>query len=144
MTTEATPNVDFAALKRRSRLPAPPVEASDNLAAPEAAPATPQPTVQAAEAASAPASVMRDEGGEEALLYERPRGRVVTPYIRPPAIDAIDGRSRLRTGRTEPFSTRVRAEFRPLLVRLADRLNCTMAEAMERALEEMAKRHGIK
>jgi hypothetical protein len=134
MTNEVTPNVDFGALKRRSRLPAPPTEASDNLTAPEVAPAVSQPSVLAA-------SQMAED---EPLPPGGPRGRVVTPYVEPPPVEAIDGRTRLRTGRTEPFSTRVRAEFRPLLVRLADHLNCTMAEALERAVEEMAKRTGVK
>jgi hypothetical protein len=133
MSNDVTPNVDFGALKRRSRLPAPPTEASDNLTAPEVAPAVSQPSMLAS-------SQITEEG---VLPPGRPRGRVVTPYVEPPAMQVIDGRARLRTGRTEPFSTRVRAEFRPLLVHLADHLNCTMAEALERAVEEMAKRNGV-
>lgn len=105
----ATAKVDFAALRKKSRLPNPPEDASRNLTEPElpgrpaaAAPAAPRPT---------------------AAPEEMP----------------TDGRSLRKTGRTEPFATRVRADFRPRVMRLAALRGCTMAEVLELALDELER-----
>jgi len=117
----ATAKVDFAALRKKSRLPSPPEDASRNLAEPElpGQPASPPP------APSPPATP------------PAPRSRPHTP---PPQEDApTDGRSLRKTGRTEPFATRVRADFRPRVMRLAALRGCTMAEVLELALDELER-----
>jgi hypothetical protein len=111
MADEPKSSVDFSSLKRR-RLPAPPSDASENLAAPEiAAPET--------------------------------QVRKVRPYVpaEPPPVP-VDGRARLRTGRVEPFSTRVRADFRPRLIAMADHYSVTMGEALEMALAALERETG--
>ena len=127
MTASPPPTVDFSSLKKKKRLPPPPDDASDNLTAPEHAPVPPS--------TATPATA--------AEPLDRPVGRVVRPYVPPPPVEAVDGRSRLRTGRTEPFSTRVRSDFRHRLVQLADHLGCTMAEALEIAVERMEREKGL-
>lgn len=102
----ATAKVDFGALRKKSRLPSPPEDASRNLAEPEL------PGQPAAAPARAPA----------------PREDLPT-----------DGRSLRKTGRTEPFATRVRADFRPRVMRLAALRGCTMAEVLELALDELER-----
>ena len=102
----ATAKVDFGALRKKSRLPSPPQDASRNLTEPEL-PAQPA-------SAAARATAVRDD--------------VPT-----------DGRSLRKTGRTEPFATRVRADFRPRVMRLATLRGCTMAEVLELALDELER-----
>ena len=118
------PTVDFSALQRKRRLPPPPSDASENLAVPEIAAAAPS---GGAAGAPPPDPEVR-------------RGKVIRPYVpvEPPP-EAVDGRSRLRTGRVEPFSTRVRADFRPRLIALADRYGVTMGEALELAVEALER-----
>lgn len=146
MTTSQA-RVDFTALKRKGRLPPPPDDASDNLSAPEVAPTvahSPDQLLTSAQAATAHTEPSpSSEGREVTGAIERTVSRVVRPYVPAPAVEAIDGRSRLRTGRTEPFSTRVRADFRARLIRLADHQGCTMAEALEIAVERMEKELGL-
>jgi hypothetical protein len=121
---EPIPTVDFSALQRKRRLPPPPNDASQNLAVPEVAPAAP------------PAVPLAPEG---------PRRKVIRPYVpAEPPPEAVDGRSRLRTGRVEPFSTRVRADFRPRLIALADRYGVTMGEALELAVEALERECGLR
>ena len=48
------------------------------------------------------------------------------------------------TGRVEPFSTRVRADFRPRLIALADRYGVTMGEALELAVEALERESGLR
>ena len=52
----------------------------------------------------------------------------------------VDGRSRRATGRVYPFSTRVASDFRPRLIALADSLGCSMAEALEEAIEALEEK----
>lgn len=101
----ATAKVDFGALRKKSRLPSPPQDASRNLIEPEL-PSQPVP-------AGARAAVQEDV--------------------------PTDGRSLRKTGRTEPFATRVRADFRPRVMRLAALRGCTMAEVLELALDELER-----
>ena len=122
---EAIPPLDFGKIRRR-RLPAPPQDASANLDAPEHVP-----------------SLLGDVrvAGPQAPAERR---RVVEPYVPPSVpIDDMDGRSRLRTGRTEPFSTRVRGDFKPRLIAAANRHRCTMAEALEKALDALDRSEGL-
>jgi hypothetical protein len=136
--------VDFSALRRRGRLPAPPDDASNNLTAPEhAPPESPAPPAPATPTAG-PA---RGREGEAAAIVpaQAARGRVVQPYTPPePIPPQMDGRSRLRTGRTEPFSTRVRPDFRSRLIFLANQRQCTMAEALELAVEALERELGVR
>ena len=121
----AVPPLDFGSIRRGRRLPAPPQDASDNLDAPEH-------IVPAGSVAGA----STQQGPHE-------RRRVVEQYVAPeqPAAD-VDGRSRLRTGRTEPFSTRVRSDFKPRLIAAANRHRCTMSEALEKALDALDRADG--
>ena len=131
--------VDFSGLKRKSRLPPPPSQPSDNLSRPELAPAAnpPEPT---------PQGPLIDEpvnprpisggGGGEAGGQPRPT-RQPEPSQVPQPLPTMDGRARRATGRIYPFATRVAPDFRPRLIALADSLNCTMAEALEHALEAL-------
>jgi hypothetical protein len=122
---EAVPPLDFGAIRRGRRLPAPPQEASGNLDAPEH-------IVPAGNLLDTPAQQGRGE-----------RRRVVEQYEAPEPVAAdVDGRSRLRTGRTEPFSTRVRSDFKPRLIAAANRHHCTMSEALERALDALDRADG--
>jgi hypothetical protein len=119
--------VDFSALQRKRRLPPPPDDASENLAAPEVAPAVPQ-----VEPPTEHQSDLSDS--------ELPRRKVIRPYVpAEPPPEPVDGRSRLRTGRVEPFSTRVRADFRPRLIALADHYGVTMGEALELAVAALER-----
>ena len=95
---------------RRSRLPDPPPDTTDNLRAPETAPAGAQPSQPplATVAESAPA---------------RPR---------------IDGRARLRKDRTEALSTKIKPQHRELLVSLADAFDLTLSETLEKAIDTLA------
>ena len=131
-------DVDFSGLKRKSRLPAPPSQPSDNLSRPElvSAPNPPEPISEARPSDEAVSS--RVSGGREGEDVDRPRP--TKPPELPPApqpLPATDGRARRATGRVYPFATRVASDFRPRLIALADRLNCTMAEALEHALEAL-------
>jgi hypothetical protein len=101
---------------RRSRLPDPPPDTSDNLRAPESAPA----------AAPAPIS-------ETAGLNDRQAGPE-TPASKP----RIDGRARLRKDRTEALSTKIKPRHRELLVSLADAYELTLSETLERAIDTLA------
>ena len=101
----------FKRLKgRRSRLPEPPPDTTDNLRAPETAPAMaqvipPPPT-----------------NGERSAL-PRPR---------------VDGRARLRKDRTEALSTKIKPQHRDLLVGLADAYDLTLSETLEKAIDTLA------
>lgn len=104
----------MSAIGRRSNLGAPPAldEASDNLAAPEVAPAL-----------AGSASV-----GAHKNLSEEPREVVVPPPRR-------DGRSMRRSGRTIQFATRVSLEFDNKLRDVAEAEGLMLVEILERALD---------
>lgn len=106
----ATAKVDFGALRKKSRLPSPPEDASHNLAEPELP-------------------------GQPAPVPVHSQARPAAPRDDLPT----DGRSLRKTGRTEPFATRVRADFRPRVMRLAALRGCTMAEVLELALDELER-----
>lgn len=57
-----------------------------------------------------------------------------------PQIDAppsvVDGRSLRRTGRTEQFATRIKAETKAQIQQIAREEGITMAEAIERAVSK--------
>lgn len=135
------PTVDFSALRRRGRLPAPPDDASNNLTAPEHAPPE---LLAPATPATYPAQGREGEAAAS-VPVQTTRGRIVQPYTPPePSPQQMDGRSRLRTGRTEPFSTRVRPDFRSRLIALANQRQCTMAEALELAVEALERELGVR
>lgn len=114
---------DLRKLKRRNTLGAPPPleEASQNLRAPEVAPATVQhsPGVQ---------HVVRSERRAEQQPASPPR-----ETVRP------DGRSRRRTGRTLQFATKVSWEFDDRLRHIADRDDKMLVEVLELALDAYEK-----
>lgn len=114
MTEPGSMNSGFAKLKGRSRLPDPPVDGSNNLAAPEAAP----PEV----VAENPAPTVPREPAETRPLESKPR---------------IDGRIRLRKDRTEALSTKIKPRHRELLMELADAYESTLSETLERAIEAL-------
>ena len=126
---EPSSTVDFSALQRKRRLPPPPSDASENLSAPEFASATTQ-------------AVSSTSLSSESEVQRR---KVIRPYVpADPPPEVVDGRSRLRTGRVEPFSTRVRADFRPRLIALADRYGVTMGEALELAVEALERQSDLR
>ena len=100
---------------RRSRLPDPPPDSSDNLRAPETAPAPTQPVTPSITAAGA------SEPPVEAVAKPR-----------------IDGRARLRKDRTEALSTKIKPGHRELLMSLADAYGSTISETLERAIDALA------
>lgn len=103
----------FERLKsRRSRLPDPPIDRSENLQAPENAPAV----------VPAPAQTSRIEPN-------------LSPSVAKPR---IDGRARLRKDRTEALSTKIKPQHRELLVSLADAYGLTLSETLERAIDTLA------
>jgi hypothetical protein len=114
---------NFDKLKsRRSRLPDPPPDRSDNLRAPEIAPAPPTP-----------------HGPPVSSVAALP----VTSDA--PSKPRLDGRARLRKDRTEALSTKIKLKHRELLVSLADAYELTLSETLERAIEIFAaeaKREG--
>lgn len=118
---------DLRRLKRRNTLGAPPPleEASQNLKAPEVAPATtPTPPVtQRVVAPEAPAAVS---------------------VISPTQHEAIrvDGRSLRRTGRTLQLATKVSWEFDDRLRRIAQRDRKLLVEVLEHALDAYEKVRG--
>ena len=95
---------------RRSRLPDPPPDTTDNLRAPETAPA-------GAQLSQSPDSTVAG------ITSPRPR---------------IDGRSRLRKDRTETLSTKIKPQHRELLVSLADAFDLTLSETLEKAIDTLA------
>lgn len=125
--------VDFSNLRRSRRLPAPPEDASSNLGVPELA-------------SGSGSGVPADNLPGLTAGSPRPdeRRRIVEPYVAPePATPSVDGRARLKTGRTEAFSTRVRADFKPRLIAAANRHRCTMSEALERAIDALDRMDGV-
>jgi hypothetical protein len=115
---------DLRKLKRRNTLGAPPPleEASQNLKAPEVAPATVQDAVRVEH------GVLSQRRAEEQASSPPPRGTV-----RP------DGRSRRRTGRTLQLATKVSWEFDDRLRRIADRDDKLLVEVLELALDAYEK-----
>ena len=115
---------DLRKLKRRNTLGAPPPleEASQNLRAPEVAPATVH------NSPGVPHVVRSERRAEEQPASPPPRGTV-----RP------DGRSRRRTGRTLQFATKVSWEFDDRLRRIADRDDKLLVEVLELALDAYEK-----
>ena len=100
---------------RRSRLPDPPPDSSNNFKAPETAPApltVDDPLTL---------GVIRQPTASEAL--SKPR---------------LDGRTRLRKDRTEALSTKIKLRHRELLVSLADAYELTLSETLERAIDTLA------
>lgn len=118
---------DLSILKRRkTTLGAPPSmdEASQNLDAPEVAPAAePETTVRQLKIAEAKAG----KGREQSPVERRPTIEV----DRPPR---IDGRSLRKTDRTIPFASRVTPEFDLQLRRIAERDKLKLVEVLELAL----------
>jgi len=131
-------DVDFSGLKRKSRLPPPPSQPSDNLSRPElVSAANPQePTPEARPVVEAVNPGPLSGGGGEDTDRSQPARQPERPPDTQP-LPTMDGRARRATGRIYPFATRVASDFRPRLIALADRLNCTMAEALEHALEAL-------
>src|SRR5271157_219462 len=111
----------FAKLKGRSRLPDPPADESNNLAAPDVVP---------------PVSVASDD---PPVIRTEPLERRMEVKPR------IDGRMRLRKDRTEALSTKIKPRHRELLVELADAYESTLSETLEKAIEALeaqARREG--
>jgi hypothetical protein len=107
----------FERLKaRRSRLPDPPDDISNNLQAPEIAP------------------VPQDVGRIASEGQQSPTQLSVEPRPR------IDGRARLRKDRTEALSTKIKRYHRDLLMSLADAYETTLSETLEKAIEALAER----
>jgi hypothetical protein len=107
---------DVSKLRRRSTLGSPPSleEASQNLNAPEIAPA------------AKPEVVTRLHRAVEAKPTEE-----ATAVDRPPR---IDGRSLRKTDRTIPFASRVTPEFDAQLRQIAARDGLKLVEVLEKAL----------
>jgi hypothetical protein len=112
-------NSGFAKFKGRSRLPDPPADDSNNLAAPEIAAPIP--------------------GGTDAPLVRQ--ADELPPAVRASTIPAskprIDGRMRLRKDRTEALSTKIKPRHRELLMALADAYESTLSETLEKAIEAL-------
>ena len=109
----------FERLKgRRSRLPDPPPDVSDNLKAPEVAPASALPTT-----VSLPPDDRIVQVAQTGVATSRPR---------------LDGRARLRKDRTEALSTKIKLRHREMLVNLADAYELTLSETLERAIDCLA------
>jgi hypothetical protein len=108
---------DISRLKRRNTLGVPPSmdEASQNLDAPEVAPAAP------------PQVVGRQHKAGTLQSVKEP-----APEERPPR---IDGRSLRKTDRTIPFASRVTPEFDVKLRRIAARDRLKLVEILEKALD---------
>lgn len=101
--------------KRRSQLPDPPTDATQNLQAPETAPLN-------AELQAHRPTIDRLRTAVSELAPPRPR---------------IDGRTRLRKDRTEALSTKIKPHHRELLMSLADAYEATLSETLERAIEAL-------
>ena len=115
---------DFKNLKRHNTLGAPPPidEASDNLSAPETAPAPP-PAAPAAPPEKAQTAPRRAKRAALApIAIEQGRGH-------------RDGRSLRRTGRTLQLATRVSPEFDARLRAIAEREGMLIVEVLEEALD---------
>ena len=114
---------DLSKLKRRNTLGAPPPleEASQNLQAPEHAPAV-EPLAAAPSRAVEPA---------------RPPAHTQEDAPQPPPRQRrrIDGRSLRKTGRTVQFATRVSWEWDDKLRRIAKRDGLLLVEVLEQALD---------
>lgn len=115
---------DLRKLKRRNTLGAPPPleDASQNLKAPEVAPATPP---HPADAKHVAASVIPTPGQP----------------ILPPMGDSVrvDGRTLRKTGRTLQLATKVSWEFDDKLRRIAQRDRKMLVEVLELALDAYEK-----
>jgi len=143
---------------RRKGFGAPPSldEASNNLTAPETAPAAPAAAEVAAvppaarpdtlptdpeDPAAAPVAIAREPQARSPAVVTAPTPRPqiqplrVTPV--PPAAPRIDGRSLRRTNRRVTFATRVTAEFDERVRAIAQRDGIMLVEVLERALEAL-------
>jgi hypothetical protein len=111
---------DLSKLKRRNTLGAPPPleEASQNLQAPEIAPAI-----------EAPATMPR----RAAASRKRSTTQKATP--RQQNKRRLDGRSLRKTGRTVQFATRVSGEWDDKLRHIAQRDGLLLVEVLEQALD---------
>ena len=114
---------DLSKLRRRNTLGEPPSleEASQNLQAPEIAPAVEPPA----------------EAPPPAIVPPRESANIpqdATPPA-PPQRHRIDGRRLRKTGRTVQFATRVSWEWDDRLRRIAERDGLLLVEVLERALE---------
>jgi hypothetical protein len=118
---------DLSKLKRRNTLgaPPPPEEASQNLQAPEIAPAVEPPAAVPSRAAE-PALELTNAPEETPQQPPRQRRR-------------IDGRSLRKTGRTVQFATRVSWEWDDKLRRIAKRDGLYLVEVLELALDAYEK-----
>lgn len=115
----------FAKFRARGRLPDPPADETNNLTAPETAPAA----------------------RELVPLVEPSRPEPQRTHEPTPAKPRIDGRMRLRKDRTEALSTKIKPRHRELLMTLADAYESTLSETLEmaiEALEQQATREGKK
>lgn len=125
---------------RRKGFGAPPSldEASNNLSAPETAPATPaaveQPSPEATPMKVAPAAKSRPAPAPA----PRAKSAAAEP---PPAALRIDGRSLRRTNRTLTLATRVTPEFDARVRAIAQREGIMLVEVLERALDALEPRH---
>ena len=121
---------DFKNLRRQKTLGAPPAldEASENLSAPETAPAPPPAPAFAPEAEPQVGSAPRMKPEPQAVAGQGRAHR--------------DGRSLRRTGRTLQFATRVSPEFDARLRNIAERQGMLLVEVLEQALDAYeANRH---
>ena len=125
---------------RRKGFGAPPSldEASNNLSAPETAPATPaaleQPSLEASSAKPAPAAKSPQTAPPHAKSAAAEPLQVLPP---PPAASRIDGRSLRRTNRTLTLATRVTPEFDARVRAIAQREGIMLVEVLERALDAL-------
>ena len=108
---------DVSKLRRKSTLGAPPPleEASQNLDAPEIAPAATPEVVRLPIPVNA----------------QSPKAQASSAVTRPPR---IDGRSLRKTDRTVPFASRVTPEFDAQLRQIAARDGLKLVEVLEKAL----------
>lgn len=123
---------NLAKLKRRNSLGEPPSidEASQNLQAPEVAPAVAPMT---AEPEAAPVVVPLSQAVR--LSKEDAEQDDIAPAPSPRQRRRLDGRSLRKTGRILQFATRVSWEFDDKLRRIARRDGLKLVEVLERALD---------
>ena len=132
---------------RRKGFGAPPSldEASNNLSAPETAPARPaaveQPSPEISSATpvkAAPAAKARPAPAPLAKSAAAEPLQVLPP---PAAAPRIDGRSLRRTNRTLTLATRVTPEFDARVRAIAQREGIMLVEVLERALDALESHH---
>jgi len=125
---------NLSKFKKRNSLGQPPAEASNNLAAPEHAPAVLESVPQVAPVVTAPAAPTAPPLTRGALISQ-------TPAPLAPAAH-IDGRSlrTRRSSRTIQFSTKVTPEFDARIRQVAHRDGMLLTELLEAALDAYERR----